>query len=83
MVLYSECERMVYLIELTIPFEDVIEEAFERKKQKDAELIAEARGKGWQAHMRPVEIGVRGFVVKSTTMRTVTQRSFKGVFRGC
>ena len=29
MVLYSECERIVYFIELTIPFEDVIEEAFE------------------------------------------------------
>ena len=30
MVLYSECKRIVYIIELTIPFEDAIEEAFER-----------------------------------------------------
>ena len=77
MVLYSECECVVYFIELTIPFEDAIEEAFERKKPKDA------RQQGWQAHTRPVEIGVRGFVAKSTTTllldfgfsRTVTQRS--------
>ena len=39
-VLYSECERNVYFIELTIPFEDVIQEAFERKKLKYTELVA-------------------------------------------
>ena len=66
MVFYSECERIVYFIELMIPFEDVIEKAFERKKLLYAEL--EARERGWQAHTRPVEIGVRGFVAKSTTM---------------
>ena len=51
------------------------------------ELVAEARERGWQAHTRPVEIGVGGFVAKSTTVllldlsfsRTVTQRSFEGV----
>ena len=63
-VLYSECKRIVYLTELTIPFEDAIEEAFERKKLKYAELVAEAKE---QAHTRPVEIGVRGFEPKSTT----------------
>ena len=67
MVLYSECERIVYFIELTIPFEDAIEEAFERKKLKYVELVAQERQRGWQAHTRPVEIGVRGFVAKSTT----------------
>ena len=41
MVLYSECERIVYFIELTIPFEDAIEEAFDRKKLKYVELLAE------------------------------------------
>ena len=30
--LYSECERVVYLIELMIPFEDAMEEVFIRKK---------------------------------------------------
>ena len=55
MVLYSECECIVYFIELMIPFEDAIEEAFERKKLKYAELVAEAREQGWQAHTRPVE----------------------------
>ena len=72
MVLYSECERIVYFIELMIPFEDVIEKAFERKKLLYAEL--EARERGWQAHTRP---GVRGFVVKSTTM-LLLDFSFRG-----
>ena len=41
-----------------IPFEHAIEEAFERKVLKCAELVGEAREQGWQAHTRPVEIGV-------------------------
>ena len=32
-----------FLIELMIPFEDAIEEAFERKKLKHAALVAEAQ----------------------------------------
>ena len=43
MVLYSGCERIVYFIELTIVFQSVIEEAFERKKGKYVGLVAEAK----------------------------------------
>ena len=46
----------------------MIEEALGRKRPKYAELDEEARQRGWQAHTRPVEIGVRGFVAKSTTI---------------
>ena len=63
---HFEGERVVYFIELTIPFEDVIEKAIERKKLKYAELVAKARQHDWQAHTRPVDIGDRGFVAKST-----------------
>ena len=45
------CECIVYFTELTNPFEDAIEEVFERKKLKKR---------------MKVEIGVRGFVAKST-----------------
>ena len=72
MVLYSECECIYYFIELTIPFEDAIEEI--------------SKGTRLAGYTRLVEISVRGFVAKSTTMllldfglRTVTQRTFKGV----
>ena len=43
MVLYSVSERIVYFIELIIPFEDAIERAFQRKKQY-VELEMEAEG---------------------------------------
>ena len=46
-VLYSERDHIVYSIELTVPFEDTIEEAFERKELKYAELLVEAREQGW------------------------------------
>lgn len=42
-VVYDECERVVYFIELTSPFENATEKAFERKKLKYAELVAEVR----------------------------------------
>ena len=43
-------------------FLGAFEEAFERMKLKYAELVAEARQQGWQAHTTPVEMGVRSFV---------------------
>ena len=43
MVLYSECEGIVYCFELTIPSEDTMEKAFERKELKCAEPVVEAR----------------------------------------
>ena len=48
-----------------MPFEDAIQEKFERKKLKYAELVAEARQRCWQ-HTQG-QIGVKGFVAKSTT----------------
>ena len=68
------------------PFEDAAE-AFERRNLKYAELVAEARQRGWQAHTRSVKIAVRGLVAKSITTiqldfgfsRTVTRMSLKAV----
>ena len=66
-VLWSLSQRTVYLIELTVPWEGSIEEAFERKKLRYADLAAEAEQRGWATKIRPVEVGCRGFVAKSTT----------------
>ena len=53
MVLDSECQCILYFIELRISY--VIKEAFERKKINYAEMVAEAREQGWEAHTtRPV-----------------------------
>ena len=48
--------------ELTVPWEDNIQEAFERKFTKYAELKAECTSRGWRATCYPFEIGCRGFV---------------------
>ena len=65
MLLWSEAQKVVYFIELTVPWEDRVVEANERKKAKYAEMAAEAEQRGWKARLRPVEVGCRGFVAKS------------------
>ncbi|KAK7913726.1 hypothetical protein WMY93_013937 [Mugilogobius chulae] len=61
MVLLSETTRQVLLLELTVPWEDRIEEAFERKRAKYRELVNQCRSQGWQARCNPIEVGCRGF----------------------
>ena len=46
MILYSIAIRKVYIIELTIPWEDSIFEAYERKKSKYSELASEMKENG-------------------------------------
>ena len=64
-VLWSRSKRIVYFIELTVPWESSVEEAYERKKLRYAELGAEAEQRGWKVRIRPVEVGCRGFVARS------------------
>ena len=66
LLLWSNSQRMVYFIELTVPWEDNVEEAFERKKLRYTELAAQAEQRGWRAKICPVEVGCRGFVATST-----------------
>ena len=46
--------------DVSVTWEDAIEELFERKKLKPSDLVAEARERGRQAYARPVEVGARG-----------------------
>ncbi|KAE8284703.1 hypothetical protein D5F01_LYC16136 [Larimichthys crocea] len=55
------------LVDLTVPWEDSMEEAYERKHLRYSELAADARHRGWNAEVRPVEVGCRGFVGTLTT----------------
>ena len=48
LVLWSESSQRVFIVELTVPWEDTIEEAFERKRLRYANLAAEAEGRGWK-----------------------------------
>ena len=66
MVLWSPSLKSVYIIELTVPWENSAEEAYEHKKLHYTELAADARQRGWNAEVYPVEVGCRGFVASST-----------------
>ncbi|MGH0135533.1 UNVERIFIED_CONTAM: hypothetical protein FKN15_023521 [Acipenser sinensis] len=63
-VLWSGSTCLVHLVELTVPWEDDIDEAYERKKLRYAQL---AEQQGWRVRVYPVEVGCRGFVAHSTT----------------
>ena len=66
-VLWSASLKLVYIIELTVPWESAVEEANEWKKLRYAELAADAQQLGWKAKVRPVEVGCRGFIATSTS----------------
>lgn len=65
LVLWSPSLKSVYIIELTVPWEGSVEEAYERKKLRYTELAAEAQQRGWNPRVYPVEVGCRGFVASS------------------
>ncbi|KAG7503419.1 hypothetical protein JOB18_038234 [Solea senegalensis] len=68
LVLWSKASRRVFIVELTVPWEEAVDKAFERKKLRYANLSAEAEDRGWKAFMHPLEVGLcRGFVASSTT----------------
>ena len=48
------------------PWGDGVEEVFEVKKASYSEMMEETARQGWIAQLRPVKVGCRGFVDKST-----------------
>lgn len=77
MVLWSEEARKIILIELTVPWEDGCEEAYERKATKYQDLVEQCRAKGWQTWLFPVEVGCRGFPAQSA-WKTLTALGIAG-----
>ncbi|KAL3969377.1 ER degradation enhancer, mannosidase alpha-like 2 [Sarotherodon galilaeus] len=64
-VVTSVASKQVILLELTVPWEDRMEEAHERKRAKYSELVEECRSNGWRARCQPIEVGCRGFAGQS------------------
>ena len=65
LVIWCEMEKKVHLVELTVPHEDNISAANERKDKRYDALVSECEEAGWRATHFPVEIGCRGFVATS------------------
>lgn len=66
LVLWSNSCWRVFIIELTVHWEDTVDEAYELKRLRYANLAVEAEERGWNVKVRPVEVGCRGFVASST-----------------
>ena len=60
--MWSEEKKMLELVELTVPFEDNIEDARLRKDKRYEQLVDDCCEAGWNAWHSPIEIGCRGFV---------------------
>ena len=74
-VIFSRALRQVILIELTVPLEDRVCLAHERKRNRYLPLLSLCQSNGWNATHFPVEVGSRGFVAYSL-MRCLTQQGF-------
>ena len=61
MVLLSRKSKRVFLIELTVPWEDRLQLSHLLKKDKYQDLVDEAMLQGWHALCFPIEVGCRGF----------------------
>ena len=61
------CQKVLILVELTVPWEDRLAESHELKMEKYSNLVEEARGKGWTVFCFAVEVGCRGFASKSVS----------------
>ena len=59
---WSASKKSVFLIELTVPWEENREEAHERKKNWYETLRADRVEKGWICHLIPIKLGCGGFV---------------------
>ena len=64
-ILWSEKDKKLILIELTVPWETRCEEAYERKKAKYTELVNQCKHTGWHTLLFPIEVGARGFCAQS------------------
>uniref|UniRef100_A0A673L1F3 Junctional adhesion molecule 2b n=1 Tax=Sinocyclocheilus rhinocerous TaxID=307959 RepID=A0A673L1F3_9TELE len=65
MIVTSEVSKQLIMLELTVPWEERIEEANERKRAKYQELVEKCRERGWRTFYEPIEVGCRGFAGRS------------------
>jgi hypothetical protein len=69
LVLWSASRRHIVLLELTVPAERNVVQAFERKLMRydgPGALGSDCRDAGWVVDVMPLEVGTLGFVAEST-----------------
>jgi len=90
LVLWSASLKQVYIVQLTVPWQNAVEEAYEHKKLRYADLAADAQERGWKAKVCPVEVGCRGFVayfiqasLRDGSVGEGPQAGSQRTFQGC
>ena len=64
-VIHSASTQQLIIVELTVPYENRMEEAHIYKREKYMNLTKELENAGYKAVVMPVEVGARGFVGSS------------------
>ena len=77
MIIVSDSTKQLIILELTVPWEERMDEANERKRSKYQELVDECRRQGWKTIFEPLEVGCRGFAGRSLC-RVFTQLGLVG-----
>ena len=65
MVIWCKEEMEVHIVELTVPHEDNVAAAHERKEARYEGLMDKCAEEGWKPLHFPIEVGCRGFVGNS------------------
>ena len=65
LIIWSKLRKIVIIGELTVPWEDNIDERNEYKRAKYQELVSDIKARGWTVHCFPFEVGCRGFTTNS------------------
>lgn len=80
MIISTEVSKHLIMLELTVPWEERIKEANERKRAKYQELVEECRDRGWRTFYEPIKVGWRGFAGCSLS-NVLTQLGVTGVYK--
>ena len=64
-VMVSRSEKLIFIAELTVPWEDHIDLSHERKSSKYQDLIDDMKSKGWHVEYHSIEVRCRGFPATS------------------
>ena len=64
-VIHSASTQQLIMVELTVPYENRMEEAHIYKREKYMNLTKELENAGYKAVVMPVEVGARGFAGSS------------------
>ena len=52
----STSQKTLFIVELTVPWEAAVGEAYERKRLKYSDIATKAEQRGWRAQVLPVEV---------------------------